>query len=106
MAGIVLKAPDSFWGKASIPVHGAKPVEVDLEFAHMGREALAEFIKASDRTDVQTLQAILRGWKPEQFGGEPFSEAAIKALCDQYMGAPLAIYEDWLVALTQARRGN
>lgn len=106
MPTISLKAPAEFWGKAKIPVHGSKPVEVDLLFVHMGREALGEFVKQSDRTDLQTVQAIVRGWKPEQFDGAEFGEDSLKSLCDQYMGSALAIYEAWLLELTQARRGN
>jgi hypothetical protein len=106
MPAITLKAPQTFWGKAKIPVHGGQPVEVDLLYAHMGRDELSAFIKEHGRTDRATLAAILRGWKPEQFDGAEFNDDAIAALCDQYMGAPLAIYEDWLLALTQARRGN
>lgn len=106
MTGITLKAPAEFWGKAKIPTHGGKAVEVDLLFAHMGRDALNAFIKADSRSDTATLQAILRGWKPEQFGGAEFGEESIAALCDQYIGAALSIYESWLLELTQARRGN
>ena len=106
MTTISLKAPESFWGKAKIAMHGGQLVEVDLLYAHMGRDALTEFIKAPSRTDLQTLQAVLRDWKPEQFGGAEFCEASLVALCDQYMGAALSIYEAWLLSLTQARLGN
>jgi Phage tail assembly chaperone len=106
MATLALKAPVEFWGKASIPVHGGKAVEVDLLYAHMGRDALSAFIKDGERGDVATLMAIVRGWKPEQWDGAEFNQTSVEALCDQYMGAALAVYEAWLLALTQARRGN
>ncbi len=106
MATITLKAPDTFWGKAKIPIHGGQQIEVELQFAHMGRDALSTFIKSEGRSDVQTLLAIMRGWKAEQFDGAEFCEASLAALCDGYMGAALAIYEAWLLQLTQARLGN
>lgn len=107
MPTINIKDPGPFWGHADIPMHGdAPPIRADLQFAHMGRKALAEFIKVEGRSDVQTLMAIVRDWKPEQFDGETFSEAAVDALCDKFAGAAMAIYEAWLTALAQARRGN
>jgi len=101
-----LKAPDTFWGKAMIPVPGAEKAAVRMEFAHMNRSGVKAFLERSkDRDDVETIMEIVRNWKAEDVDAE-FSRAAVELLCEEYVASPAAIVQAWLLELTQARLGN
>jgi hypothetical protein len=102
---LTLKAPGTFWGKVKLTLPGGAAATLRAEFRHMARTEVAEFIKAPDRGDVDTLMAIMVGWNAEDIDA-PFSRESIETLCDQYVSAPRQILETWLAELTQARLGN
>jgi hypothetical protein len=101
-----LKASPTFKAKVGIPVAGGPSIEVELEFRHMTRDALNEFLSgpgASDRSYEDTISQIVVGWSGVD---APYSKEAVCDLCQNYLGAPTAILAAYGKELAAARLGN
>jgi hypothetical protein len=101
-----LKANPTFKSKVEIPVPGEKPVTVEIEFKHMTRDALEEYLRGPDaekRSYEDTVLGIACGWTGID---APFSREALVELFQNYMGAPLAILAAYGRELGAARLGN
>lgn len=105
MAKLKLQPAPTFKAKVVIPAPGA-PIEIVFEFLHKTKKGLEEFAtgdKAKDRSDVETVLEIAKGWDDVE---EEFGKEAIAGLCENYHAAARSIADTYMRELTQARLGN
>lgn len=102
-----LNPAPTFRAKVGIPVPGQdQPEQIVCIFKHMTREEYRRFSDPealSQRSDAETLMAILAGWEGVD---EPFSTDAAARLAQAYHGAPFVIAAAFAAELTKARLGN
>jgi hypothetical protein len=103
-----LQPNPTFSAKVEIPVPGQdQPEVVDFIFAHMDRDEFKAFTDpevAAQRSDMDSLRRIVRGWGSEV--DAPFSDDALAKLIKAYHGAAYAISAKFVAELTKARLGN
>lgn len=101
-----IKANPTFKAKVKIPVPGGEKVEIEVEFKHMTRAQLEQFLTGEDakgRKDEETVLAICAGWSGVD---AEFSRDALADLFQNFHGSARAIVETYIIELTQARLGN
>ncbi len=102
-----LQPNPTFRAEVGIPVPGqSEPAKIVCVFAHMDRDEFKAFAApdaVAARSDVESLQRILRGWDGVD---AEFSADAVAMLCQQYHGAAYAISAAFVAELTKARLGN
>lgn len=103
MAKLKLVANPTFKAKVLIPVAGGAPVSMEFTFKHRTKSQLDEFGKSlAGQSDGDAFMEMLEGWDFE----EEFSRASVDLLLENYMGAPLAVYETYKNELVQAKTKN
>lgn len=104
MAKLKLKPNPTFPLKVGVHVPGHEPDEVVLTAKHRSKDDMAEFIKAvSDmKDDASVILAIATGWDLDN----EFSEENVRALVNDYVDAPRAVFERYLEELSGNRRKN
>lgn len=107
MAKLRLEPNPTFVAKVGIPVPGEdKRVQVRFTFAHMSKEQFEGFKPEDGETDAATLLRFVKGWHTDDVD-EPFSEDALRKLCNAYPGAAYAISSGYAAELHgNARLGN
>ena len=100
-----LQPNPTFKARVPITVPGqAKPAEVEIEFRHMGREAVrAYFESLPGKTDLDAVELIVVGWSGVD---SAFSREALGQLLDAYPAAAAAIFETFRRELFEARTKN
>lgn len=100
-----LQPKPTFWAKVPVPVAGTpKPVLVDIEFKHLGRDALRDYIASLDgREDQESLAEIVMGWKDVD---EEFSEESLQKLLNNYPGAALSMVKTFVAEALEAKDKN
>jgi hypothetical protein len=100
-----LQPKPTFWAKVPIAIAGAaKPALIDIEFKHLGREALSSYIAGLDgREDSESLAEIVMGWKDVD---EEFSEESLTKLLDNYPGAALSMVKTFVAEALEAKGKN
>lgn len=106
-------APDPvFMATVPLSVRGGEPVPVVFNFRHMGRKALAAFIqrtKDEGMADEAVLGAVIDTWRDvvDPSGAPvPYSPQALAQLLDDHPAASTEIWNGYLAALLDYRRGN
>lgn len=103
MATLKLVANPTFLGKVGIPVAGADPALVEFTFKHRTKTALDEFIKSrADQSDADSVMDMVDGWDLE----DVFCKESVELLIENYIGAPLAIFDGYLDHLVRAKTKN
>lgn len=100
-----LQPKPTFWVKVPIAIPGApKPALVDIEFKHLGRDALKDYLACLDgREDNESLCEIVMGWKDVD---EEYSEDALKKLLNNYPGAALSMVQTFVAEAMEAKAKN
>lgn len=96
----------TFPGTATIAVPGGEAATLKLVFKHKTRDQAKAFFEnasKSDEKESKQLMEILAGWEDVD---TEFSEASLDHLLQNYHNAASAIFEAYMVELTQARKGN
>lgn len=103
MAKLTLVASPTFKCKVAIPVAGGPSVDVEFVFKHRTKDALDELIKTrAEQSDADTVMAVIAGWDLE----DSFDRTAVELLLQNYIGASLAIYREYVDQLVQAKAKN
>lgn len=103
MAKLQLKAAPTFAAEVPIPVAGGEPVKVSMTFKHRTKTELDDFIKAREqKTDAESFMEMVTGWELE----DQFTEASVKELLENYIGAAMATFLTYVDELVQAKRKN
>jgi hypothetical protein len=106
MAALSLKAAPTFWHRVLIPVTGAEPAPIDVEYRHRTRTDLKAYIDAlaaGEKADTDLVADVVVSWKgPDQ----AFNPEAVALLCDNFPLAALAIWQGYLDAYAEAKRKN
>lgn len=106
MAALSLKAAPTFWHRVLIPVTGAEPAPIDVEYRHRTRTDLKAYIDAlaaGEKADTDLVADVVVSWKgPDQ----AFTPEAVALLCDNFPLAALAIWQGYLDAYAEAKRKN
>lgn len=85
-----LQPDPTFKAKADIPVPGAEPAPLQLEFKHFSQSGWDAYLKEHDGIKVRdALFDVVVGW---EIDGVPFSREAFDTLLDEYPGAEAAIW--------------
>ena len=80
------------------------PAEIDVTFAHLPREAFRAWLeRAWKQHDLETMREIVRDWSGVD---EPYSEANLQLLLDNYPAASQELLEAYCKALTESRAKN
>lgn len=100
-----------FTVKVPLSVPGqADAVEIDIEFRHKTKEALASWEEAAGtRSDEDILADIIQGWSgPVDANGVsiPYSRAALAQLLRNYGPAGREIFTAYLSELRRSKRKN
>lgn len=100
-----LQPKPTFWTKVPIAIAGAaKPALIDIEFKHLGREALRDYIASlPDREDAESLAEIVMGWKEVD---EEFSQESLNKLLNNYPGAALSMVKTFVAEALEAKTKN
>jgi hypothetical protein len=80
--------------------------KITLTFRHMTRSAVKLYfdeVAKGGQADAAALIQIVAGWKDVD---AEFSEATLASLLENYHAAVPAIFDAYLVGLTQAKTGN
>lgn len=103
MAKLKLQPSPTFKAKASIPVPGGNPIDLEFTFKHRNRDDLDTFLKtAMDLQDAALVMAVAEGWELE----DAFSADNINTLAQNYITAPQIIFNTYLSELIKAREKN
>ncbi len=103
MAKLQLKPNPTFRAKVAIPVPGGEPVEVEFTFRHRTRDDLQKFIDDGDKIEAaDRILAMAEAWELS----DPFTRDNVALLAQNYISAPMAIFETYLDELVKARRKN
>lgn len=98
--------PNPTFKKAvKIPGAGGAVLEIELEFIHRGSEELEAWVggdKAHARTDAETVLGCVKSWNAKQ----EFTPENVKALCEGWAQAAIAISATYVIELKHARLGN
>ena len=82
---------------------GGKSAAVEFTFKSRTRDEFRLFIDGlGDRLDVDVIMDMASGWDLE----DPFDQANVELLTQNYLGAARAVIEKYLSELTAARLGN
>lgn len=83
-----------FWAPVDISVPGQeKPVRIQVQYTHMRREAVKEFIEGSkDRPDLEILAELMHDWKGVD---RKFDSDALEELLQNYHAAGVELYLAW-----------
>ena len=105
MNGFKLQPNPTFRKVVEIRAPGGATAAIDCEFRHFSRPQLLAFSgpDAAERTDAQTLAAILAGWHNVD---EPMTPEALQMLVDNYPDAAWKLLTAWSDELTPQRLGN
>jgi len=102
-----ITATPTFKVKVQISIPGSdKPGSLEVEFRHMGRAKLREFLdklKSSEDDDADNLMVIIQGWSGADV---PFSREALEALLDQYPASARELFDAFLAELATSKRKN
>jgi hypothetical protein len=101
-----LNAQPTFKAKVDIPIPGGTTEPLLVEFRSRTRSELAAWTSADEtkgKDDAAWLMGIVVGWSDAD---EPFSEKALRKLCENYLGASFAIRDTYLRELSGNRLGN
>lgn len=100
-----LQPNPTFRAAAAISIPGeAAPVAIEVEYRHLGREALiAYFDGLPGRPDLDALADIVVGWSGVD---APFSRETLAALLDAYPTAALALFEAFRRECLEAKAKN
>lgn len=100
MAKIKLVAEPTYKETVEIPVPGGEVSEIEVTFKHRTRDDMKAFVdKAKDMTDPDLVQAVVAGWDLD----EPFNDANVKTLLQNYHGAAGAIWHKYVTSLAGYR---
>lgn len=103
MAKLSLKADPTFTKKVTIQRAGKTSVDVEFTFRHKTRPEFAEWLKTLEGKDkIVSVMECASGWELE----DPFNEASVTELNDNYMGSARAIVDTYLAELSGERLGN
>lgn len=103
MARLSIVAAPTFKAKVAIPVAGAEPVEVEFTFKHRTKAGLQEFVESrAGKSDAETLLDMVTGWEFE----EELNESNAKTMLQNYIAAPVAIYQAYVNELVLAKAKN
>ena len=98
-----LTANPTFKALVDVPVPGGKSAAVEFTFKSRTRDEFRLFIDGlGDRLDVEVIMDMASGWDLE----DPFDQANVELLTQNYLGAARAVIEKYLSELTAARLGN
>ena len=93
----------TFKAKVAIPIPGADAIPVEFTFKGRTREAFKDFIdNLKNREDVDLIMEMCSGWELE----DAFDKDNIAELALNYLGAPTAILDKYLLEMNKARLGN
>lgn len=101
-----------FMATVALSVRGGDPVPVIFNFRHMGRKALAAFIqrtKDEGLGDEQVLAEVIDTWRDvvDPTGAPvPYTTQALAQLLDDHPAASTEVWNGYLAALLDYRRGN
>ena len=103
-----LQPNPTFKTEVSIPVPGAKPGKINIEFKHMGKKALQAFFESlqsegEQRSDVDALGDLVAGWSGVD---EKFSTENLEVFLDAYPGAAMALFDAYRAEVLEARTKN
>lgn len=103
MAKLKLQPNPTFKASVGIPVAGGDPVSVEFTFRHRSRDDLQAFIDGSPkRSDVENIMDMATAWELS----DAFTAESVQLLVQNYISAPLAIFQSYLDELVKARTGN
>lgn len=95
----------TFWAKVAISIPGQdKPAQIEVEFRHLGREALkAYFDSLEGKTDSDALLEIVVNWRGVDTA---FSRDAFGSLLDGYPTAAMSLFEAYRREVIEAKGKN
>ena len=102
-----------FPATVALSVRGSDaPADVVFRFRHLGRKALAQFrqrIESDKLADDVVLAEIIDDWEGVVDADDkpvPYSAAALAQMLDDHPAASTEIWNGYLAALLDYRRGN
>lgn len=100
-----LQPKTTFWAKCPISIAGEKkPVEIEIEFKYMSRDALKLFFENLDgKTDLEAISEIAMDWRG--LDGE-FSEENLNELLNNYPTAGTSLFEAFRSEMLEAKTKN
>lgn len=95
----------TFWAKAQLSIPGeAKPASIDVQFKHLGREALKEFFEGLEgKQDIDALAQIVTGWRGVDV---EFSIENLTLLLDNYPSAAMSFFNAFRKEALESKEKN
>lgn len=98
-----LNPAPTFTATVMVPVPGEEAAPVKFTFKHRKREDMESFVEQrAGKKDSESVLDMATGWDLQ----EPFTPENVELLCDNYMGAALAVYRKYVDELVKVREGN
>jgi len=100
-----LQPKPTFWAKVAISIPGeAKPVPIDIEFKHLGRDGLKDFFEHLEgKTDIEALNDIVLDWKGVD---ATFCEESLNELLNNYPSAAMSLFDAYRREAMEAKAKN
>lgn len=103
MAKLSLTANPTFKAKVGIPIPGGEPQFVEFTFRNKSAKELAAWTESSkEMTNAEAVLSIVEAWELD----DEVNAENVERLCDQYIGAPVAIFHVYVAELRGARAKN
>lgn len=95
----------TFTKTVKIPGAGGAVLELEVEFIHRKASELEAWVsseQAESRSDADTVLGCIKSWNAKQ----KFTPENVKALCEGWSQAAIAISATYVIELKHARLGN
>lgn len=106
MAKLLLQAHPTFKAKVGIPIAGGAAVEVEFTFKHRTKTELQQFgervVQQEGIFDAALLMDYVLGWDL----ADEFNTESVNLLLENYIGAPLLIWQTYANELTANKLKN
>ena len=88
--------PPTWDRKVKIPRPGKEPAWVKFTFKNRTRTEYRDFMEETEDADDETIvKAMVVGWEFK----EPFTDENVHALCENFIAAPMAIFNAYRAGL-------
>ena len=104
-----LKAPESFWWDAEIPMPGGETATIHVQYRYLSKGQRDELTVSNPNIDAALVGKILLDWEGVMGGdGEhlPCNQDSIEAMTAMFPGAPYGLWMGYNAGIIGLRKKN
>ncbi len=104
-----LKAPESFWWDAEIPMPGGETATIHVQYRYLSKDKRDELTTSNPNIDASLAGKVLLDWEGVMGGdGEPLpcNQESLDAMTDIFPGAPYGLWLGYSAGIIGLRKKN